>query len=181
MTVTLALGALLTVPGCLIPEASEFSPPQQTPPFIVDSSLDPEAYRILSVSQSRTRTVSFDVLSEDAGDPLVAALRLDFNAGGFHISDQEYAPSTLSAGKRQINMTLQTRNIPVGCHVLTLLLMHKSNYDTETDLPKNDRAWDDVALVNWVMSVNSPDMDTNPSLSDCPVPGEIGVTNAGAP
>jgi hypothetical protein len=178
MTSVLSFGALLTVPGCLIPEASESTPPARTPPFIIYDGMSPEPHRVkpLVQNQAEALSISFEVLSEDAGEPLVGALSYDFNAGGAQLKDQDYPPSTL-AEPRGITMTLHVRNlIPVGCHVLTLLLMHRSSYDSGAEKP-HDNAWDDVAMVNWVVSVSSPDVEVDPRLLDCPLPGDTGVAN----
>src|SRR5262245_40080553 len=83
----LLLGVMaLATTGCLVSDAPEFKEPERTPPFLPNLKPSPEAVQTIPVRPG-TRPedlnytparISFDVRSEDRGEPVEVLVVLDF-------------------------------------------------------------------------------------------------------
>ncbi len=174
-------GLLLVVlaPGCLVTAEPVTYEPEQTPPILVASGLDPDPRDILvfsgDVTGGVTIPISASVVSEDAGESVKMAIYLDYgqkNALGqpfrFTLSTfAELPPATLIDGARPLTGLLWNSNIyPVepGCHRLTLVVTHA--FDTASGCPKD---LNDSSQVTWQYRQCAVGAgECPPLLEDCP-------------
>lgn len=155
-----------TMVGCVIEDPPPYSAPQQTPPrldlFKADPNID---LTIVRSGAGETVNITVPVFSEDAGEPLIANLLLDYDSGWNKdlVASDEVPAGTLddSAPEREIEIdwTIGDR-VSDGCHKLTLLVTHVSNQNGDSTIPspfKDDR---DVAKAVWRLIVDPPGNET---------------------
>lgn len=155
-----------TMVGCVIEDPPPYSAPQQTPPrldlFKADPIIDAS---IVRSGAGETVSITVPVFSEDAGEPLIANLLLDYDSGWNKdlVASDEIPAGTLydSATEREIEIdwTIGDR-VSDGCHKLTLLVTHVSNQNGDSTIPspfKDDR---DVAKAVWRLIIDPPGNET---------------------
>lgn len=139
--------------GCLVTSTPDFTPPERTRPFLVPSSVDPDARGVIlidTVEHPKSLTsidFSADIVSEDQGSPVQGVLYIDYGAT---LSDRPFREliqvrdvpaSTLSDQvKRPIRGTWNLANSTVGpgCHTVTLLVSHDLDRITSCPVCRND-------------------------------------------
>jgi hypothetical protein len=151
-------------------------------PVFLSSRVDPPLHLIYE--GDRLPGVSAPFRSEDNGETLVAFLVLDFEPSDLS-SDIEASESD---GRRRlvlaVDETLRASNyadtsrsveflryagaVVPGCHSLTLMLTHRSNWDFEAALPAN---LDRVSSLVWWVNVG-PDR-TETTIASCPTPSLV--------
>jgi hypothetical protein len=168
-----SLGCAATATGCLVAEAPEYGPPQQRPP-VVDwtGAITPSPYDLFVVDDD-TPTVSINVpfRSEDAGDDILGALYLDLSdtnrPGQSSLIIQKRVPASSYDDLNRSWSLNYTPDVTDGCgHVVTLLLTHESNFDSDLFAPKASASWD-IASVSWRLNVRPEDPDF---IAICPSP-----------
>jgi len=173
--VTLSACLAGLAPGCLIADPPEYGGPQKTPPYIESSSISPTPYAIIDVFENDpTQSFAFKVYSEDAGDRLWTVFYRDYYLATVpqRLDDRSHAPSTLDV-PHNITIPLTLTQVPMGCHSLTLLVMHESTWNNATVSPDSTKAITDMASVTWWMNVQ-PDEDHPNTLFDCPTREQAG-------
>jgi hypothetical protein len=165
--VLLAMTASLT--GCLAPSPDDFPEPEQTPPYLNLVTADPPVGEILEVQTNDRKPFSISVRSEDRGDPLWGFLYLDlgFENEAFTGALERVDPSTLDDPEpRALSFIWSVLNVSPGCHQLTLLVAHESNFDlADTLKPIPGKSQGDVAVVTWWALVDR--IPATPG-TDCP-------------
>ncbi len=130
--------------GCLVPSTTEFSEPEQTPPFLLGATADPDAREFLVVVDGESRKdFTASILSEDRGEPVQIALYIDYgrpNVAGQPFKNAitnfpEIAPGTMSDGPRAAHAQWFPDIHPVnyGCHTITMMATHAFDF---LDCPK---------------------------------------------
>ncbi|MRG97671.1 hypothetical protein [Polyangium spumosum] len=171
-------GLVLAVlaPGCLVTADPVTYEPQQTPPIIVASGIDPDPRSILLVGGDlglEEFPITATVASEDAGESVKVALYVDYgemNPVGqpfrFAFPNfQELPAATLADGPRPLQgVRWNSRVYPLepGCHRLTLVVSHE--FDTGTGCPKDLR---DSSQITWQFRQCGVG-DCPPILENCP-------------
>lgn len=173
MILALACGPTLTT-GCLVADAPTYGPPLQRPPVINLEGVTPSPYRLQIINEPVTaQTYTVPVRSEDAGELLVGTLVVDWQQPSERqVHEIEIPASSFDDVERSYRVTWapDTRVIEPGCgHTLTALIMHKSNFDDNTNLPKPNVEWD-IASVTWQLNV-VPDPNQGNVVVVCPSVG----------
>jgi len=154
MLVALAFGCP-ALTGCLVADAPEYGPPQKRPPVIDSQSVAPSPYETYLINESSPpMNINVPVRSEDAGDDLVGALYVDYNADEEPAFwDQPIPASSFDDLERSWSYTFRPDSrVERRCgHKLTLFLMHASSFDGTRKIPK-DVPWD-IASVTWQLNV----------------------------
>jgi hypothetical protein len=187
MARTSLIGLLMGLGGqsCLITSNPELDPPTRTPPILL--SVNPPTYQVYTVTivpGATTRpTISFDVISEDLGQPIRGVMYIDFQ--GWEQPHQAVAlirPNTLPLGHlgsqpniRQGSAEFSLPTTP-GCHSATLVLSH------EIDPLGNPPNRADTATATWYYYLASDD-PTNVTVQGCasgpaPLSGDAGRDGA---
>jgi hypothetical protein len=141
---SLCLLAAVMSPACLVTSTSEFQEPQQTPPFLVASTADPDIREFLIVVDGETRKdFSASIISEDRGHPVKVALYIDYgepNVAGqpFRYSLTNFpdiAPGSLSDDSRRVQAQWfpEIQFVENGCHTVTMVVTHEFDF---LDCPK---------------------------------------------
>ena len=156
MLLALALGGPTLTTGCLVADAPTYGPPQQRPPVINFEGVTPSPYDLLVIEDEQRQPYTVPVRSEDAGEPLVGTLVVDWQQPGkqLQVHEREIPASSFDDEERQYQAQWgPDANVTRGCgHTLTALIMHKSNFDDDTNLPKPNVEWD-IASVTWQLNV----------------------------
>ncbi|TKD05120.1 hypothetical protein [Polyangium fumosum] len=163
-------------PGCLVTAEPVTYEPQQTPPILVASGLDPDPRSILLVGGDLGLPefpIVASVASEDAGESVKVALYVDYGEmNAFNQpfrwafpNFQELPAATLADGPRPLvgvrwNSTVYP--LDAGCHRLTLVVTHE--FDTQTGCPKDLR---DSSQITWQFRQCGVG-DCPPILENCP-------------
>lgn len=171
-----AASLALLAPGCLVTAEPVTYEPQQTPPILVASGLDPDPRSILLVGGDLGLPefpIAASVASEDAGESVKAALYIDY---GFQNPLEqpfrnilpnwpELPAATLADGPRPLVGVFYKDNVvklQPGCHRLTLVVTHE--FDTRTGCPKDLR---DSSQITWHFRQCEVG-DCPPVLENCP-------------
>lgn len=167
--------------GCIVAEPAPYEPPPRTPPILdlvntlpwvgapipVDHFLDPNPDEIT--------TLEFDIpiRSEDHDEELCWALHLDYRPGVLgrktDVVHDRIPGSTFDDETRRLVFSWNV-DAPQGCHQLTLLVAHESNWIVSAEAPDLERAAGDVAVATWWINVNPPPGERF-VLRNCPVAG----------
>jgi hypothetical protein len=129
--------------------------------------VDPSPYEVVHfASTTPAKIFTVPVRSEDAGDPLVGTLVVDWTIPGrqLQIGDKEIPASTFDKTDRKYQDEFKPDSrVEGGCgHTLTALITHKENFVDGPDIP-SDEPWD-VASVTWQLNVSE-----DPSvIEQCP-------------
>lgn len=138
--------------ACLVTSTPSFDPPEQTRPFLVASSADPDPRGVLVVDSLNLPT-SFDftanVVSNDANAPVELKLYLDY--GFTNIAGQPFRkslgnppalpPSTMDDEKRppaKARWFPGIDDVSFGCHTITLIASHRFDDTLECPVCRND-------------------------------------------
>jgi hypothetical protein len=158
-----SVGCAATATGCLVAEAPEYGPPQQRPPVIEWQGILPPPYEVFPINEdSLSVPINVPVRSEDAGEDLIGALYLDLDwlepGPASYVIYKPVPASSFDDLDRSWTFTFVPDNgVARGCgHLLTLLVMHESNYDYDKVAPKTNASWD-VASVSWRLNVYPQD------------------------
>jgi hypothetical protein len=169
MLLCVALGSLAST-GCLIAEAPSYDQPRRTVPVI--DSVTPQPSHLLEIvsdatAQPFSQPFTFQVYSEDAGEPLVASLVVDYLTARQYVLTAIDLPARAADEPKNVALTFKPDpRVPDGCHSLTALVMHESSATAEGyPIKVSDR---DVAEVTWWVF-----LDTGPDDPvDCPRRGQ---------
>ena len=162
--------------GCLVADPPTYEEPPPTPPVFDLANANPFIGGVIVVDRrgtnpTRVVNVSVPFRSSDNGDSVIAALHLDwsFEGEGFTEGLAEIAPSTFDDTERTIDLTWRLDHRPptAGCHTLTLLAAHESNWETETFRPHIIRGRNDTAMATWWVNVDPPEGEPY-TLRNCP-------------
>jgi hypothetical protein len=157
-------------PSCLLTDDPQFQGPEAVGPFLKISDPDPTQvlaiHKIENTDTYQTTRFTFDVYSEDLGQPLVAYFVLDtgpFLVGGQSLGPfRQIAPGHLGSavdGGQTPQRQIQPIDFQLppgtsrGCHTLTLVVQRGLSAEVKTG-------------VTWV--VNADDVDHTNMLSGCP-------------
>jgi hypothetical protein len=160
--------------GCLVQEPPELEDPQQTRPFIRIHGVTPSPAVVWLVSlrleESAPEHITVPIQSEDR-EPVKGALHFDYQfASQDFIAAAVLEPSTLSAGPRDATFDWRVgrRADQLGCHRLTAVFAHLSNFDESTQLPAPE-AEADSESISWLVNVyKESDGVDETVLTDCP-------------
>lgn len=157
----------LTPAGCLVASTPEFEKPQQTRPFLLAASADPDIREFVIITDEKANIrneFSALVMSEDVGEPVKVALYIDYgepNVEGrpFHKAltlFPDLPAGKLSDGGRRIRAHLfpEQENVEPGCHTVTMIVSHEFDY---SGCPKS---LDDSSQLTWTVLRCS-------SITDC--------------
>jgi len=151
--------------GCLVDDPPAYTAPQQTAPRLLGTRATPPLDEVITTKQGDAVEFTVPVMSEDAGERLVAKLLFDYDDMGAEIAtDTQLPPSTLDEGERTLHLVWSVRSgITAGCHRLTLRVTHGSNFTNGPEVI--DRA--DTDEVYWFANINVTPQNIN-SLVGCP-------------
>ncbi|HEX6275646.1 MAG TPA: hypothetical protein VFZ53_21540 [Polyangiaceae bacterium] len=169
-----SLGCAATATGCLVAEAPEYGPPQQRPPVVEWQQIKPTPEKVVLLNESLlSMDINVPVRSEDAGDDLLGALYLDLDwldpGPESYVIYKPVPASSFDDLERSWTFTFVPDNgVAKRCgHLLTLLIMHESNFDYDKVAPKANASWD-VASVSWRLNVYPDDANF---IAICPPEG----------
>ena len=181
---SLAASIALSSSGCLVANAPDYGGPQQTPPRIESTTIQPSPLALITVTENMADTpFTFKVYSEDAGEELIVAFFPDYGLveNLDRLDDQPFPPSTLDKPRTvSIPLDLDLEYPDDGCHQLTLLVMHESSWDPKKDRPFPDARTEDIASVTWWLNVR-PDPANPATLPSCPTPEQTSLLAGGGP
>jgi hypothetical protein len=166
----LALGCSVSTTGCLVADAPEYGPPEQRPPVINVQGVTPTPYALIVVPEDPVAIeIRVPVRSEDAGEALKGTLWLDYLLEDPEwYRDREIPPGSFDQLDRFYSTPFQADDdVSAGCHTLTALITHKSNYDDMTKLPIDSSSFD-VASVTWWVNVRPTNLGMPGTLEGCP-------------
>lgn len=151
---SLCLAALtMTSTSCLVTSTPEFTPPKPTRPFLVSSSVDPDARGVLlidTVEHPKSLTsiqFSADIVSEDQDAKVQGVLYIDYglvtNDRPFReqIQIADIAASTITdpvARPMRAKWNVGASSIGPGCHTVTMLVTHAIDRVSSCPCCRND-------------------------------------------
>jgi hypothetical protein len=149
--------------GCLMEDPPPYTQPKQTPPRLDLQNASPPLDQIIVETTDNPITFTMPVVSEDAGDPLLAVLLLNYTAGGVpdQLGQDVVPASTLDDATREFELTWVVQRVKAGCNRFTLRVSHVNNF-TNGLVDKND-----VAEAYWWANLD-PRIDSG-TLVDCPI------------
>jgi hypothetical protein len=165
MRLCVALGSLASN-GCLIAEAPSYDQPRRTVPVI--DGAHPQPSRLLEIvsdvsAPPFSQLFTFQVYSEDAGEPLVASLVVDYLTDRQAVLTAIDLPARAADEPKHVSLTFKPDpRVPDGCHSLTALVMHESSATAE-GYPIRVADRDVVEVTWWVFLDTGPDDPV-----DCP-------------
>ncbi|MFO0756787.1 MAG: hypothetical protein U0359_09860 [Byssovorax sp.] len=142
----------MCTPACLVTSTPSFDPPQQTRPFLVPSSADPDPRGILIVDSLNLPTYfefTANVVSNDANEKVDLKLYLDYgftNVAGQPFRKSIGSPASLDASTMDNDKRPPARikwypglePIDMGCHTMTLIASHHFDDTMECPVCRND-------------------------------------------
>jgi hypothetical protein len=158
------VASMFAASGCLVADPPEYHPPAQTPPLIDMFQVNPPAGEIIRKRLDDPIPFNIPIRSEDAGDPLVGALYTDY--GRANEQFQRLASldaSTFDDETRFMTFPWNVSGIPEGCHLLSLLVCHRANFNFDEARPFEG---DDKAIVHWWL-VLAEDESEPVSIEEC--------------
>jgi len=158
--------ATLSTTGCIVADAPNYSAPQRSPIFLFNPRPTPGSLQFLTREPADPVAFGATVRSEDAGEQLYAVLYFDYKHEGEYVHDETpLQPLTIEQERPIAFYVAGSRTFlqPKTCHTVTLMVMHLSSYDQQTNQFKGPP--DDLASVTWFASV---DDDGTILLKDCP-------------
>jgi len=140
----------MLTPACLVTSTPDFEQAQQTPPFLITATANPDPTQILIIDDADLRTqqnsfeFSANVVSEDAGEQVEFQLYIDYGWPDSdlgqpfrtHIGDIiPLTPSTMADTNRRVTAKWlpAINGFGLGCHTVTLIASHhfdKSSIET---------------------------------------------------
>ena len=162
--------------ACLVADPPQYDEPERTPPFLDLVAAIPSPNRVIVRDRNVSSVVNFDVpvRSEDNGDPLSYALHRNYSFETARVLYQnEFPAGAFEDLGRSIQFPWTIKGeIEDGCHQLTLLVAHSSNWNLAESRPDVIKGKDDTAMATWWLNMN-PRSDAPDSLIDCPNASEI--------
>ena len=161
--------------GCLVSEPPDLEDADQTRPFIRlrEVTPPPDEIQIIPLPLSGRKVWPFRVpIQSEDREPVKGALHFDLNfeAHDFLAADLIEA-STFAAGARTASFDWEVRRAHIGCHWVTAVFAHQSNFDEATQTPAGSpQAQADSERVSWLVNVfaeDDPNVDPT-ALADCP-------------
>ena len=165
--------------GCLVAETPDYGPARQTAPVVEPLTISPTPSYQFDVDYVQSRTLTLFARSEDNGEELTAAIWVDYvpsdgsgdagpNEREQYIEDFNVAPRPFDQPK-QVSFPFKPTpaQVPPGCHTLSVLLMHRSSYDSVSNKPIQGAYENDVTVVTWFFFAHD---DTNPGPYDPSAP-----------
>ena len=178
----MAVSSMVLTQSCIVADPPEYKDPVRTRPFLDVYKAVPLTQNVLVVYtkdpllMSGTIVISVPVRSEDAGEDLNGHFFIDYGVP----PPQEkklvtvlIPASTYDVTSRSAHWDWQPKANPPsdGCHVLTLVVAHKSSFKSgDQDHLDPAMASEDAAIVSWWVNVN-PLPGMAQTLSNCPTPG----------
>ena len=160
----LTLASMLA--GCLVEDPPPYAQPRKTVPWLDLRAAVPPYDRIIERNENQSIAFNVPVVSEDAGDPLVGFLMLDYTGGAV---TQPVGTNTVRAGTfdekdRRLDIPYVVKAAP-GCHHFTLLVTHQSNYS----YADNGRVLDpaDLTVALWWANIR-PQEGSGEESTPCP-------------
>jgi hypothetical protein len=160
-------GLAILLPGCIVADPPVFEDAEKTPPFLDLAEADPPITSIVRAPEGSRLPISVPVWSEDAGDPLVATLWVNFGSSTLEVqgpSTQLQASTFEERRNIAINWVVQPRGDNL-CQQLTLVVTHLPNL--ENHRPRDSS---DAAFATWWVLIEDADR-APPLLEECPVSG----------
>lgn len=156
---------MLFASGCIVADPPRYEAPEKTRPILDLFRADPPLRQVLVRRTDDVIRFNIPVRSEDAGDPLVAALHLDWGtARSDHLTNREIPSSTFDDEDRAITFQWTVEPNLKDCHLLTLLVFHKANIDLQG---QQSLVIEDQAIATWWANFNPDETDPD-TLKDCP-------------
>jgi hypothetical protein len=157
----------VVVAGCVVSDPPEYGLVKQTPPFVDLSGASPAVFTVTSKSPGEVVSPSVDFRSEDAGDDVVALLYLNWSiAGKEDFQDINLLPaSTFDQPRKASGISWPVEQKDVGCQQLSLILVHRSGYNT---LQKKPATGAQYAIVTWWFNITDPQNPQDVLLTECP-------------
>jgi hypothetical protein len=155
----LATAGALSSTGCLIAEAPDYGEPRRTTPMIDHQSVEPKPWFVVEVTpDSPEFTFQMTVRSEDAGEGLLAVPVLNYDVEGREeVLFAFEAPARAADQPKTVTVKIPLAQLlPLGCHTVTVLVMHTSSFDYTTGLPREVVSDGDVASITWRVQATTP-------------------------
>jgi hypothetical protein len=132
------LAVFMVMSSCLVTSPPSFDPPQQTAPFLIAASAEPDPRKVIVIDSSKSRKVDFsvEVRSQDNGEPVLFQLYVDYGYPAETEDPDELLfkqvittlPSlpggTLDGVTRTVHPTWHVNELSAGCHIVTLIASH---------------------------------------------------------
>ncbi len=163
----MARGSLLATSvvasACIAAPPPDFEPVTQTAPILLLDSASPPVDEFLRDPPGTTISFKVPFVSEDVGEDLLGALHLDYGtpASEFLRASARLPSGVLKDKDRAVEINWRVEPTLTGCHSLTILVSHFSNFDFSNLEPTNK---DDVGRVTWWLDVGG----LGASVADCP-------------
>lgn len=177
----LGLSTMLVLPSCIVAEPPEFTDAVRTGVFLDSQSAVPRTDNVLVVFKNDMLGVpiTVPVRSEDAGEDLYVRFFLDYGVPSVEVRLGGYPlpPSSYDDTKRAASLQFVPRSsTSKGCHLLTLIVAHKSSFKLTGDDSYLDpmTSSSDAAILHWRVNVD-PDIDNLNTLINCPVSTQPGL------
>jgi hypothetical protein len=145
--------------GCLDPPP-EYQVPDQVPPVIMTDNLVPATS---SLNRPNTEPVTFTVpfRADDAGEGLLGYFLVDIPSGKPRIQtpavpiNADPRPFAEQTDRSFSFPWTWSKTVNPGCHILTLILSHRSNFDTTNgDVDVRDPT--KAAYATWFFELSDP-------------------------
>lgn len=164
--------------GCIVAEPTPYEPPPRTPPVLDIQLAVPRlgvpipVDRLSDISPDEKTSVEFFVpmRSEDRGEYVWWALHLNYlvsNTQSYLLKKNRLNPSTFDDTSRVISETWPVGPLSDGCHQITLVVAHESNWLIDDDRPDPNGNPSYVATATWWINVNPPPGERF-TLKNCP-------------
>jgi hypothetical protein len=155
----LALGLASVVPGCLIEPPPDFELTPTPPVLYLDQAAPSVGHPIQMESNEPPINFSVPFFWDGVGGPLKARLYTGLGA------ERTPVMNAIPVIESEVQFAfVPQRPLAPGCHQITLILTHESNYDTDLLSAKTIDP-ELVALATWWMALDTPLADL--SLADC--------------
>jgi hypothetical protein len=163
--------------ACLVADPPQYDEPERTPPFLDLVAATPSPNRLIVRERSVSTLIQFNVpvRSEDNGEELYYALHRNysFETNGNVLRIGYAPPGAFDDLDRSIQFDWEIKqNIEPGCHQLTLLVAHVSNWQIEESRPDAIKGVGDTAMATWWLNLD-PRPEAPDTLLDCPNASEI--------
>ena len=171
-----SIASVLLVSSCIVADPPEYRDPVQTRPVLDVYQANPTTSRVLVVHTNDPVKVNVPVRSEDAGVDLSAHFFIDYGIGSTNVSQitQTIPASTYADTGRAVALTWKVPALSVGCHLLSLIVAHRTSFENENnDILDPQKADIDASIINWWLNANPASADDVSTLVNCPT---VGVT-----
>jgi hypothetical protein len=157
---SLGVAGISMLPACLVDDPPPLSTPQKTAPRLDYGRATPGLDQVIVKNSGEFIEFSIPVKSEDAGDPLVGNLLLDYAGEGSALVPIGFPPTVAAStlddpNERRLKTIWEVypkTNISAGCHRFTLRVTHFSNLDPDHSGQLIDK--EDLAEAFWFANIN---------------------------